>query len=249
MEIVVPFNSTVQDLDDKSALVNKIQEIVYDTFVNINKTIEVIQLFELNEVAKNSYVAIIDVELKDAKEFARVTLLKENEFRIKVIEPSQTLKLFRETFKNITLSLNLNLESLNIDFSNIEILFDTKTSSKQSETARLFTNTTQIFTTTSTSTTTSTPESTTTTQVSSSTESFISVTYKLAPTNKIFESTSIISELTKIITTTVPSTTVEIEKTTTSEILTSTHIDPLPSSTVPVLESTFFLEGIIPTQK
>lgn len=94
--------------------------------MKMNKTVDLMQLYELNEVATNSYVATIDVELKDASDFSNVILRKESEKRIKIDETSDIIKNYRNNFLNVTLGLNILPEILTINVSNVEILYDFK---------------------------------------------------------------------------------------------------------------------------
>lgn len=103
---------------------------VYDTFRTMNKTVEVISLYEFYEYAPKMFKTTIDVELKNAAEFSHVPLLVEpSDGTIRVAEATPLLATFRETFQNVTRTLNLNPNLIVIDAENIEILFDQKPAS------------------------------------------------------------------------------------------------------------------------
>lgn len=93
----------------------------------MNKTVEVIDLYELVEYAANQFRIIVDVELKNAADFSLVPLLIEpSDGSIRVAESAPLLGTFRATFRNVTRSLNLNANMIAIDCDRVEILFDQK---------------------------------------------------------------------------------------------------------------------------
>lgn len=93
----------------------------------MNKTIEVIDLYEFLEYAPSSYRTTIDVELKNAADFSLVPLLVEpSDGTIRVAESSPLLVAFRAHFANVTRSLNLNPNMISIESDRVEILFDQK---------------------------------------------------------------------------------------------------------------------------
>lgn len=92
----------------------------------MNKTVDLIQLYELNELSANSFLATFNVELKDASQFSNVVLRKESETRIKIDDKSDILKSYRNNFFNVTLGLNILPEILSVNVSNVEILYDFK---------------------------------------------------------------------------------------------------------------------------
>lgn len=103
---------------------------VYDTFRTMNKTVEVITLYEFFEFAPKTFKTTIDVELKNAADFSFVPLLVEpSDGTIRVAENAPLLATFRSTFQNVTRGLNLNPNLITIDCENIEILFDQKPAS------------------------------------------------------------------------------------------------------------------------
>lgn len=93
----------------------------------MNKTIEVIDLYEFLEYAPSSYRTTIDVELKNAADFSLVPLLVEpSDGTIRVAESAPLLVAFRANFANVTRSLNLNPNMISIESDRVEILFDQK---------------------------------------------------------------------------------------------------------------------------
>lgn len=201
------------------------------TFVDMNKTVEVIQLYELNEYSNNSYLASIDVELKDASAFSIVTLLEETDGRVKLADHCEILNIYREIFKNLTLALNINIDSLRIDFSNIQILFDLKPTSVKTPDSRLFTDSTTLISTTVTSTQTNIPAE----NVNLALDLNL---YRLAPTIKIYESTSILTEISKKMSSTLQSTTNTVLSTTTAPESTTLFSPTSTTSTSSTTSST-----------
>ena len=163
LEILIPFQSNALDLQAQQVVTNKVQEMIEMSFLAMNKSVDSMQLYELNEYAPDSYRAIIDVELSNAIEFALVSLLIENS-QVRVDESSKLLQLFREGFQNATTSLNLKPAFIKVDVDNVQILFDQKDYSMKQPSRLMFNGsemmmpTTELtsakLTTTSTSTTT-----------------------------------------------------------------------------------------------
>lgn len=96
----------------------------------MNKTVEVIALYEFFEYGPQTFKATIDVELKNAADFSLVPLLIEpSDGTIRVAETAPLLATFRGIFKNVTRGHNLNPSLINIDCDHVEIMFDQKPAS------------------------------------------------------------------------------------------------------------------------
>jgi hypothetical protein len=117
----------------------------------MNKTVEVMKYYDpYLSIDNASFLARIDVELENAVDFSTVPL-KASHGRIGIDKSAKLLKLFKNSFRNITVKENLNRNLIQIDFDNIEILFgqrleESETSSNQtseiktSEGSRIFTD-------------------------------------------------------------------------------------------------------------
>lgn len=140
LEIIVPFESNLISLNDKQVVTNKVQEIVSSTLVAMNKSVESIELYELNEYWPNRYRALIDVEVNNAIEFTQVPLFVENG-QIYVDESSHVLLTFRQLLRNTTSRLHLKPEFISLDIESVRIMFDQKSSIKQQQPFRLSSST------------------------------------------------------------------------------------------------------------
>ena len=121
----------------------------------MNKTVEVMKYYDPYLAIDNaSFLARIDVELENAVDFSTVPL-KASHGRISIDKSAKLLKLFKNSFRNITVKENLNRNLIQIDFDNIEILFgqrleESEISSNQtseiktSEGSRIFTDTSVV---------------------------------------------------------------------------------------------------------
>ena len=92
----------------------------------MNKTVEVMKYYDpYLSIDNSSYLARIDVELENAVDFSTVPL-KASHGRISIDKSAKLLKLFKNSFRNITVKENLNRNLIQIDFESIEILFGQK---------------------------------------------------------------------------------------------------------------------------
>ena len=120
---------------------------VLESFSSMNKTVEVMRLYRFSQIDNRSYEVVIDVELKNAAEFA-ITPLTLNTGRVILDGTSRLLKSFQLVFKNLTQQLNLKPELMKVEFDNINIAFDDKSESfdkKTKDSSRTLSNSSNYF--------------------------------------------------------------------------------------------------------